>query len=196
MSDLLASYEGILLNKLKSGDTSAFTVIFTKYYKSLVTFSFSFTRDSDLAEEIVQEVFLRLWENREQLAIKSSLKSFLLKSVQNKSLDSLRHTDIAGRYSSFVLAHPILSQNDTENYVLYAELQEKFNAAMLKIPEKYAEAFRLSRMENLNYQEISEKLGVSVRTVEVRIARALDSLHKELRDYLIALFLLLTAFLK
>jgi len=188
MSDLLTSYEGILLKKLMSGDKSAFTIIFTKYYQSLVRFSYSFIHDVDAAEEIVQEVFYRLWENREHIAVSSSLKSYLLKSVQNRSLDSLRHTDVTGRYASFVLAHPILSHNDTENYVLFSELEDKLSSAMDKMPVQFSEAFRLSRFEKLSYEEISTRLGVSVRTIEVRISRALDLLRRELKDYLIALF--------
>lgn len=194
MSELLTSYEGILLKKLISGDKSAFTIIFTKYYQSLVRFSYSFIHDVDAAEEIVQEVFLRLWENREQLNISSSLKSYLLKSVQNRSLDSLRHADIIGRYASFVLAHPVLSHNDTENYILFSELEDKVSSAMDKMPVQLAEAFRLSRFEKLSYEDISIRLGVSVRTIEVRIAKALVLLRRELKDYLIALLWMLLTF--
>ena len=185
MSELMASYERILLVKLKNDDQSAFTVIFTKYYTDLVRFSFGFTRNSDLSEEIVQEVFLKLWENRSSLDIHTSLKSFLLKNVQNRSIDSLRHTGITNKYTSTVLDHPILSQNDTENYILYSELEASFTHAMNKIPIQYAEVFRMSRMETLTYQELADKLGVSVRTVEVRIGKALVLLREELKDFLI-----------
>lgn len=185
MSELMASYERILLEKLKNDDQSAFTIIFTKYYQDLVRFSFSFTRNSDASEEIVQEVFLKLWENRNSLVIHNSLKSFLLKTVQNRSIDSLRHTDITHKYVSTVLEHPILSENDTENYILHSELEANFNLAMGKIPVQYAEVFRMSRTETLNYQEIAQKLGVSVRTVEVRISKALSLLREELKDFLV-----------
>ena len=185
MSELVASYERILLGKLKNDDKSAFTVIFTKYYSDLVRFSFGFTRNSDVSEEIVQEVFLKFWENRSSLDIHTSLKSFLLKNVQNRSIDSLRHTGITNKYTSVVLEHAILSQNDTENYILYSELQANLNHAMYKLPVQYAEVFRMSRLETLNYQEIADKLGVSVRTVEVRISKALGMLREELKDFLL-----------
>jgi RNA polymerase sigma-70 factor (ECF subfamily) len=185
MSDLLASYERILLGKLKNDDQSAFTIIFTKYYSDLVRFSFGFTRNSDSSEEIVQEVFLKLWENRSTLDIHTSLKSYLLKNVQNRSIDSLRHTTISNKYAAVVLDHPLLSQNDTEDYIMFSELEASFNQAMENIPALYAEVFRLSRIEALNYQEIASKLGVSVRTVEVRISKALSLLRAELKDYLL-----------
>jgi RNA polymerase sigma-70 factor (family 1) len=182
---LLASYERILLGKLKNDDQSAFTIIFTKYYSDLVRFSFGFTRNSDSSEEIVQEVFLKLWENRFTLDIHTSLKSYLLKNVQNRSIDSLRHTTISNKYAAVVLDHPLLSQNDTEDYIMFSELEASFNQAMENIPALYAEVFRLSRIEALNYQEIASKLGVSVRTVEVRISKALSLLRAELKDYLL-----------
>lgn len=194
MSELMASYERILLEKLKNDDQSAFTIIFTMYYPDLVRFSYSFTRNSDAAEEIVQEVFLKLWENRNSLLIHSSLKSFLLKTVQNRSIDSVRHVNITHKYASIVLEHPILSENDTENYILHSELEANFNQAMLKIPGHYAEAFRMSRIEILNYQEIAQKLSVSVRTVEMRISKALSLLREELKDFLVLVFMIFQLF--
>ncbi len=194
MSELVASYERILLGKLKNDDQSAFTIIFTKYYPDLVRFSFGFTRNSDLSEEIVQDVFLKFWENRSALDIHTSLKSFLLKNVQNRSIDSLRHTGIKNKYTSVVLDHPILSQNDTENYILFSELEANFSHAMDKIPIQYAEVFRMSRFETLNYQEIAAKLGISVRTVEVRIGKVLSLLREELKEFLLLTFILFQLF--
>lgn len=190
MNNLLASYEIILIEKLKNDDKSAFTVIFTAYYKDLVRFSFSFTKNSDVSEGIVQEAFLKLWEDRSSLVIHNSLKSYLLKSVQNRSIDSLRHLNIRHKYASLVLETPILSENDTENYVLHSELESNFARAMKQIPAQYAEVFRMSRIEALGYLEIAAKIGVSVRTVEVRIGKALNLLREELKDFLILVLII------
>ncbi len=184
MSAPTASYEQILLSKLKNDDQTAFTIIFTKYYADLVRFSYGFTRNSNASEEIVQEVFLKLWENRNSLEIHTSLKSFLLKSVQNRCIDSLRHAAITSKYASVILDHPILLQNETENYILYSDLETNFNLAIRKIPIQFAEVFRMSRIEMRSYVEIAAILGVSVRTVEVRISKALSLLREELRDFL------------
>lgn len=194
MSEFIAAYERILLEKLKNDDQSAFTIIFTRYYNDLVRFSFGFTHDVDASEEIVQDVFLKLWENRKTLYIQNSLKSFLLKSVQNRSLDRLRHLDISNKYVSMAREHPLLVENDTENYILHSELEKRFNQALEKIPAVYAEAFRMSRVEFLNYQEISVKLGISVRTVEVRMSKALNLLREELKDFLVFVLMLLHLF--
>lgn len=194
MSDLVSSYERILLEKLKNDDQSAFTIIFTKYYEDLVRFSYGYTRDSNASEEIIQDVFLKIWENRKLLVIHSSLKSFLLKTVQNRSIDSLRHVNITNKYTSMILEHPLLAENDTENYILHSELEANFQHAMAVIPVEYAEAFRMSRIETMNYQEIAQKLGISVRTVEVRISKALSLLRNELKDYLVLVLILIKFF--
>ena len=194
MSELKASYETMLLEKLKNDDQSAFTIIFTKYYQDLVQFSYNYTRNQDASEEIVEEVFLKLWENRKFLVIHSSLKSFLLKTVQNRSIDNLRHATITHKYASLVLEHPLLSENDTENYILHSELEANFKHALDKIPAQFAEAFRMSRIESLNYKEIAQKLNVSVRTVEVRVSKALSLLKEELKDFLMISLLIYLLF--
>jgi len=191
MSVLLASYEKILVEKLKKSDKSAFSVIFTNYYADLVRFSFRFTKNPDVSEELVQDVFVKLWENRSKLFIQSSIKSYLLKSVQNRSLDWLRHKNIKQKYASSVLGNTVLSDNETENFVLHSELESNLEKALSNIPVQYAEVFRMSRFEFLNHSEIAEKLEVSVRTVEVRISKALLCLRDELKDYLVLWFLLI-----
>lgn len=194
MSELLASYEKILIGKLIDDDQAAFTVIFNQYYQDLVRFSIGITRLQDSSEEIVQEVFLKLWENRSKLDIHSSLKSYLLKAVQNKSIDYLRHTNVTNAFASVVLEHPILLENDTENYVFFSELQNNFLQALEKIPNLYSEVFRMSRLESLNYKEIAMKQGISVRTVEVRISKAISLLRDELKDFLLMLLMIYQLF--
>jgi RNA polymerase sigma-70 factor (ECF subfamily) len=90
MPDFVKENDIQLFNRIRAGEKQAFTILFNKYYKDLVVFSFSFTKRLAISEEIVQEVFLKLWEQRNLLIIQTSQKSFLLKSVQNASLDWLR----------------------------------------------------------------------------------------------------------
>lgn len=178
------SYEKLLLDKIIAGDTSSFSVIFSNYYKDLVTFSYGLTKDLDAAEEIVQDIFVRLWENRSSLHVEKSLKSYLLKSVQNRSLNWLHHRRVHSQYAAWVTDHPALFENDTEQIVLHSELEDRLERALDQLPPEVADAFRLHRMENLTYPEIALKRGVSVRTIEVRISRALSLLREALRDFL------------
>jgi RNA polymerase sigma-70 factor (ECF subfamily) len=191
----VASTEKILIERIKSGDKTAFTIIFTWYYQDLVRFSGTFTHNSDVSEELVQEVFVNFWEDRDSLVIETSLKSYLLKTVQNRSLDWLRHLKVRNKYASQILEKPILFENNTENYVLYSELELSFSLAVKKLPDQYAEVYKMSRVELLTYQEISTKLGVSVRTVEVRVSKALSILREELKDYLLLIVFILHLFL-
>ena len=87
MANLISSYEKILLENIKNNDKPSFSILFTQYYKDLVAFSFGIVRNLDTAEEIVQDVFIKLWGNHASLIIDRSLKSYLLKSVQNHSLN-------------------------------------------------------------------------------------------------------------
>jgi RNA polymerase sigma-70 factor (ECF subfamily) len=184
MSTHYLSYDKILIDKLKNDDQVSFSIIFSSYYSDLVHFAFHFIRDLSVSEEIVQELFLKIWENRHYLEIGSSLKSYLLKSVQNRCIDYTRHNNIRQRYISSILENHFDSVRDTEEYLLHSELDEKLREALQKIPSDLAEPFTMSRLQGMNYEGIARKLGVSVRTVEVRIAKALLLLKKELKDFL------------
>jgi len=185
MTHPLTENERILIEKIRNNDQSALANVFTKYYRDLVTFAWSFCRDSQLSEEIVQDVFLRIWENRASLECHTSLKSYLLKAVQNRCFNWIKQQEVRNRFAEMVLASPVLAENDTDNYILHSELEQRLQTALEKLPEEIAEAFRLSRLDHFSYREISEKLLVSVRTVEVRISKALHLIKSELSDLLL-----------
>jgi RNA polymerase sigma-70 factor (ECF subfamily) len=183
--------ETTILSRIKQGDKSAFSFIFNLYYADLVNFAFNFTKDRDTSEEIVQDIFVRFWENRHSLTINSSLKSFLLRSVQNRCIDWIRHLDIQDRYRSAILINPLLTENDTDNYILYSELHSALEQALDLLPEEITKTFRMNRYDGLTYQEIADKLGISIRSVEVRIGKALQLLREKLKDYLIPILIML-----
>lgn len=175
--------ENILADQIKLGDKSAFSEAFTKYYTDMVIFAYTFLKDKESSEEVVQDVFIKLWENRNVITITVSLKSFLLKSIKNRCIDRLRHLKIRDKYQVMVLDHPVLFENDTDNYMLYSELEKKLDKALKKLPEEVETTFTMSRFEGFTYNEIAEKLKVSVRTVEVRVSKALVMLREQLKDY-------------
>jgi RNA polymerase sigma-70 factor (ECF subfamily) len=174
-----------LLAGLKQGNKEAFSLLFKAYYKDLVLFGRSFLPDRVACEDIVQSVFLKLWNDHATLHITSSLKSYLLKSVYNACLDEVRHRNIIQKheaYSSY--ANNILNEVDTENYILYSDLQKHLHKILKRMPELYREAFILSRKDGLKYREIAEKLHISERTVEVRMSKAIELLRKYLKEFL------------
>lgn len=178
------SADSILLLRLQNEGRSAFTLIFKKYYNDLVRYAFSLIQDVSQSEEIAQDVFVKLWENREKTFVRNSLKSYLLSAVHNKSVDFMRHHEVAGRYSALALAEALDSQNNIEAYVLHSDLRKHYVKALDRLPRVYSQVFIMNRNETLTYAEIAEKLGVSVRTVEVRMGKALSLLREELKEYL------------
>lgn len=184
--------ESQLLIDLQNDKSKAFDIIFNKYYKDLVLFAQNYIEIRAESEDVVQSVFLNLWNHRKTLYINTSLKSYLLKSVRNLCLNQLRHSDIRREYQKYMTEeNNILSEHDTENYLLYSELHNHINSAMKKLPEKQREVFILSRFKGLKYKEISQKLNISERTVEVRISEALKTMQRLLQDFLILPLILL-----
>jgi RNA polymerase sigma-70 factor (family 1) len=177
--------EKVLISKLKSGSKDAFSVIFITYYKDLVLFATNFTHEIDTAEEIVQDTFLKIWEDHEAINIKVSIKSYLLKAVQNRCIDWFRHVKIQQKFENETLINSINYEFNTDNYLINSEIEGLIRDALNKLPAEISQAYRMHRYEGLKYQEISERLNVSVRTVEVRIGKALSSLRDELREYLV-----------
>jgi RNA polymerase sigma-70 factor, ECF subfamily len=176
--------------RIIEGDNEAFSIVFRHYYVDFVLFAATFVKNRQAAEEIVEEVFIRLWENRETIVITTSLRSYLLRSIQNRCIDFIRHVRIMDEYQINWRHHPELLENDTENYILHSELEEDLKKALGKIPEEVRTVFTMNRFEGMTYAEIALKLDVSVRTVEVRIGKALSLLKHYLKDYLITILLI------
>lgn len=174
-------YQDFLFHKLKIGDEDAFNFIFRDYYAGLVLFAMDFIPDQDKAEEIVQGVFVKLWEDREKIIIHTSLKAYLLRSVQNKCLDNIKHRQIRKKYEGVLLRESITGKS--ENDFLSYELKEKIEEAVNNLPEKARKIFRMSRFGNKKYREIAEALNISIKTVEANIGKALAILRKELKDW-------------
>lgn len=174
-----------LLERIRQDDKLAFSILFTRYYADLFRFSMTITRDKTAAEEIVQDLFVRFWEGRKVCKAIGSLKAYFLKSVQNRSIDWLRHESIRNNFTAMMLEHPLALQNDTENYILYTELEAKMQSALEKLPEECAAVFRKSRFEAFKYEEIAELMGISVRTVENRISKSIHLLRLQLKDFIV-----------
>jgi RNA polymerase sigma-70 factor (ECF subfamily) len=175
-----------LIARLNEGNREAFSLLFRAYYKDLVLFGGNFLPgDKDTCEDAVQSVFLKLWNDRRTVVIETSLKSYLLKAVRNACLDELRHRDVVHEHELYVQATRLADEMDTENHILYSDLQRHLQIALDKIPQLCREAFEMNRFEGLKYREIAERLQLSERTVEDRIAKAIDLLRKYMKEFLI-----------
>lgn len=172
-----------LLTAIKNGNKEAFSLIFRKYYKDMVLFGGNYLPDKSHCEDIVQNIFLNLWENRENVDTIKSLRSFLLQSVRNGCLDELRHSSIVQKHES---ESKILFPDfnfDVDHYMLYSELQNHLSDALSKLSPACRQAFEMNRFEGLKYKEIAVKLSVSERTVEVYISKAVSLLKEYLKNF-------------
>ncbi|MGL4292028.1 MAG: RNA polymerase sigma-70 factor [Bacteroidales bacterium] len=181
--DLSKQEDLLFLKRMRSDDKGSFESIFNKYYKDLVLFSSNFVSDPTICEDIVQNVFMNLWEARYRLEIEVSLRAYLIRSVRNSCLEELRHHDVVGVHQKYMKDHSILDTHDTENYILYTDLHERLQLALSQLPECVRESFEMNRFQNLKYREIAHILNVSVRTVEDRVSKSLHHLRKELKDF-------------
>lgn len=168
-----------------------FESIFREYFTGLTNFARKYTGDLDSAKEIVHSVFIRIWEKRQEFEWDKPAKSYLFTSVYNRSLNNIRDNRKFSGFSSdgTPLNNEIVVYNDA---LETAELEERIDIALKKLPEKCREVFKLSRFSEKKYSEIAQILGISVKTVETHMSKALHLLKDELKDYLylIILFIL------
>ncbi|GAA5033484.1 DNA-directed RNA polymerase sigma-70 factor [Marivirga lumbricoides] len=177
--------ESALVKKIVSGDIQAFEMLFNDYYKRLAYFAFKYLEDKDSAEDVVQELFSKLWLNRHQLSIETSLNAYLYGAVRNACLNQLQHQKIKENYvaaasgSSAVYEALLPDQIDANNLSLLIQ------SCIIDLPPERQKIFLMSREHDLKYKEIADQLGISVKTVEAQMGKALRFLRERLKEYLV-----------
>jgi len=171
-----------IVRKIRQGDIREFESLFRSSYTSLVKYANSFVKDQDSAEEIVQDLFFRLWQERKKLNIKSSLTGYLFRAVHNRCLHYIGHLKVVERHSMEMSAgnHPVSPEADQA--LNLRELQDKIAAVLERLPERCGKIFCMNRFDGLKYSEIAEKLSVSVKTVEACMGKALKEFRKILSE--------------
>jgi RNA polymerase sigma-70 factor (ECF subfamily) len=169
---------------------SMFEDAFKTHFKGLHSYAHTIVKDEVIAEEMVQNVFLRLWKNRDTISINQSVASYLYRSVYHESLNYLKHLKVKSAYQSYAARTMEYIDNASEKLKL-RELEERLDQALKELPEQCRTIFQMSRFEELKYVEIAGKLNISVKTVENQMGKALRLLRNKLADFLPVLFLLL-----
>lgn len=181
-----------VLNLLRAGEKKGLELLFQRYYDSLVRFAIPILKDEDMARDTVQEVFVRIWNRRLELQINTQLKAYLYMAVKNQSLNLLKKDErIRWMEDAAEMESLGASAETTMNQVVENDLQRRLQKAMDVIPPKCRQVFQLSRFEGKSYQEIAEILGISVKTVENQMGKALQILRIQLLPYLKTLVLFL-----
>ncbi len=160
-----------------------FEQVFKNHFRGLHAYAHTVVRDSLMAEEIVQNVFCRLWEKQEQVAIAGSLTGYLYQSVYHEGLNYLKHLKVRHAYRDHVMQQAPKTENGLQHLEL-RELEEKLAQALKELPEKCRTIFQMSRFEDLKYQEIADRLGIPLKSVENQMGKALRLLRLKLVDFL------------
>jgi len=187
--------EGLII-----GDEETYISLFREYYIGLCSYSRRYVGRKDIAEEIVSETFMKIWENRAKLTINTSIKAYLFQAVCNNSLNYLRKLKNENNLEEYFkktesgnigFAMPI--DEIEEQSLIMEDISEKIEEAVSKLPEQQQQAFRLKRFEGKKNKEVAEIMGLSVKTIEMHLSKATLHLRENLKDYLpsFLLFMLL-----
>lgn len=179
---LLTDSEILLVQRLRNRDEAAFEIVFNSHYKALCGYARKYLDEVEAPEEIVQEVFVKFWEKCESIAPDSSIKSYLYRSVHNTCLNYIKHMKVRDNYKDYVMTYM-----ETSSHIEFSEepdLEQKIYDAIDALPPQCSRIFKLSRFEGLKYQEIADHLGLSVKTIEVQMGKALKVLRAKLKGHL------------
>jgi RNA polymerase sigma-70 factor (ECF subfamily) len=172
-----------LLQRLRQGDEAAFDSIFRAWYPGLVRAAESLVRSRAVAEEIVQDVMLELWKRRESLVEESSPQAYLYQATRNRSLNHIRHERIEKAGEPYA-AREEATTSTAHSLVVEEEIDVALKRAVSGLPQRCREVFELSRVHGLKYAEIATVLGISIKTVEAQMGKALRILREELAEWL------------
>lgn len=172
-----------LAKQIQQGDIRAYELLFKAHYQALCNFANTYLNNIAESEDLVQEVFVKIWDKRHDLDITSSIKAYLFQAVKNACFNHIKHQKVKNKHKEHLI-HQSDSSIDSNDQLETKQLSILIEEAIEKMPEKRREIFYLSRHEGLKYQEIAEKLNISIKTVETQMGLALKHLRNELKSYL------------
>lgn len=169
-----------LFEEIKAGNKGAFDSLFRLYYQDLCRYALFMSCNADEAEEIVQEMFFKLWQNHKQINIPVAVKSYLYASIKNAVLNNFKHEKIKLAY----IKEKQLQEYDLDSSEIMenAESLSNISNAIEQLPQKRREIFIMCKLDGLKYKEIAEKLDISIKTVENQMGEALKFLREKLSD--------------
>lgn len=173
-----------LVELLKAGDAQAFEKLFKRYWQPLYNYGYTRLKSREAVEGLIQEIFIDLWTKRERLDIQKSFSAYIYQAFKFSLIDYIRSRQVREKYIYQLANYFIYSENLTEDTVNQNELSQALSAVINRMPERCAEIFRMSRIEQYSMKEIAEKLGISPKTVENQISKALKILRSDLSEFL------------
>ena len=168
---------------IKRGDKNCFRILYRRFYSGLCQFACQYTGRSDVAEEIVQDIFMKLWMGRKKYTIEGSIQSYLYGAVRNGALNYLNHLALERRFNNETtsqihrtITYIQISQEDGSSILIDKEFEKSFAEALEALPPKCREIFLLNRKDGLSHSEIAGKLGLSKNTIQRQMSIAIEKL--------------------
>jgi RNA polymerase sigma-70 factor, ECF subfamily len=171
-----------IIMRIRQGDKGQFESLFRSSYASLVRYAKRIIKDQDTAEEIVQDFFVRFWQEKEKITIESSLNGYLFRAIHNKCLHWIDHNNVVEKHRQEMSLKESVNTETPVDIIQAKELQQKIAIVLERLPERCSTIFCMNRFDGLKYTEIAEKLSVSVKTVEANMGKALKEFRKALTE--------------
>lgn len=175
--------ELFIFERMVEGDQKALRFFFDKYYDELCHFVNAYIHFPEIAEEIVQDIFIHLWENRDDLKLNYSIKSFLYQATKNRSLNFIRNEQNRRVIQDKILHETSFETSINESYLDSDQLRQIIDAAIQKLPPRCKEIYNLCKNKHLTYKEVAVKLGIAEKTVENQMVISLHKLRTSLQPY-------------
>ena len=167
---------------IRSEEKDAFHELFNRYAPRIYKFAFSYLKNRSDAEEIVQNVFLKIWEKRSSINASENIKAFIFTVTANKIYDFIRRKNLEHRFHNHTILNQGNHENNSWNSIVYKEVQQTISNLANKLPSQQQKVFNLSKMEGLTNDEIAMKMGLSKRTVENDLYRAVSFLKQNFKN--------------
>ncbi len=180
---------------IKTINRAEFEVLFRTLYSNLCAYANKYINDVDASEDVVQEVFFKLWNKRESIEITSSIQSYLYRAVRNSSLNLIKHINIREEYKEYNKREIYYNKTNYDDEIFATELEHKIRETIEQIPPERRKIFIMSRYDGLKYREIAEKLNISIKTVENQMGKAIKYMRKNLAEYITVLIIVIMTFI-
>ena len=175
--------DNTLFKDFQKGKYYLFEYFFDKYYRGLCVYACRLIQSRSIAEDLVQDFFIKLWEDKNKLQINSNVKSYFLRSVHNRCLNFLALDKMKKAHHNYQLYQ--FQQDSILQYsLLDFEMEHQLRKAIEALPNRIRETFVMNRLDGMTYQDIAEREGITIKAIEYRISKALSLLRKDLHDYL------------
>ncbi|MEN8226793.1 MAG: RNA polymerase sigma-70 factor [Bacteroidota bacterium] len=169
-----------VIKEFKEGNVDAFESLYYRYNKKLYRFALGLTKDHDIATEIVQEVFVNLWEKRHQVTTSFNFENYIFTITYNSIRGYFRKKSIENKVKDYFVQNAPEALSDTDGSLIYSELLEMANRYIEKMPAQRKRVYKLNKQEGLKIKEIACSLNISTRTAETHLSKALQFLKEEL----------------